>query len=451
MPIPRPVSGVVLETPEQQVLESEQLRMLKQKLEEIGIAGDACKPGQYYGLTCPSCKGGDSEEKSLSLHITKDGAAAMWTCFRAKCGWRGTTRAFADVKSTYAKMSRIAKAKQPFREITEESLELEPLCNELLAYFAERMIFGETLRRNSVMQKRRGNQIAIAFTYRGNGELVSCKYRDITKKFWQETNTEKSFYGLDDIKGASDIIIVEGEMDKLAMEEAGFKNCVSVPDGAPPKVSNKELPPAEEASRIILATDGDPPGQALAEELARRLGRERCWRVKWPKKNDAESFKDANERTSQAIAKEVGITYGRTEVMPTGKANAILSFEKGGKIVEEREINVMLIQPGDAFKVILDSKMHVVEYTVENQIEEDENENGSPIDEKQNFEKELRSENMIPGEDAIYHYEEEHNGTCAILHYLLNPRMIRNKVIGTIGDGYLSNNRVTDEYMDLDQ
>ncbi|XP_022879383.1 twinkle homolog protein, chloroplastic/mitochondrial-like isoform X1 [Olea europaea var. sylvestris] len=144
MPIPRPV---VLETPEQQV------RMLKQRLEDIGIDGDVCKPGQYYGLICPSCKGGDSEEKSLSLHITKDGAAAMWTCFRAKCGWSGTTRAFADVKSTYAKMSRITKAKQPFREITKECLELEPLCNELLAYFAERMISGETLRRNSVMQK----------------------------------------------------------------------------------------------------------------------------------------------------------------------------------------------------------------------------------------------------------------------------------------------------------
>ncbi|KAH9627398.1 hypothetical protein KSS87_001237, partial [Heliosperma pusillum] len=49
------------------------------------------------------------------------------------------------------------------------------------------------------------------------------------------------------------------------------------------------------ASRIILATDGDQPGQALAEELSRRLGRERCWHVKWPKKNELEHFKDANE------------------------------------------------------------------------------------------------------------------------------------------------------------
>lgn len=30
------------------------------------------------------------------------------------------------------------------------------------------------------------------------------------------------------------------------MEEAGFRNCVSVPDGAPSKVSTKELPAEEE-------------------------------------------------------------------------------------------------------------------------------------------------------------------------------------------------------------
>ncbi|KAJ8450704.1 hypothetical protein Cgig2_021176 [Carnegiea gigantea] len=137
--------------------------------------------------------------------------------------------------------------------------------------------------------------VVIAFTYRRNGALVSCKYRDAVKRFWQEVDTEKIFYGLDDVKNATDIIIVEGEIDKLAMEEAGFRNCVSVPDGAPPKISRKDVPAPDQASRIILATDGDPPGQALAEELARRLGRERCWRVKWPKKNEVESFKDANE------------------------------------------------------------------------------------------------------------------------------------------------------------
>ena len=36
--------------------------------------------------------------------------------------------------------------------------------------------------------------------------------------------------------------------------------------------------------KIILATDNDAPGEALAEELSRRLGKERCWRVRWPQR-----------------------------------------------------------------------------------------------------------------------------------------------------------------------
>ncbi|CAN6689368.1 unnamed protein product [Malus baccata var. baccata] len=298
---------VEVETPKENGMSSMQMRILKEKLENLGIDGETISvPGQYNHLICPMCKGGDSEERSLSMDISENWDRAIWCCFRGKCGWTGSTRAFVGNRLP-PETSKLKKK----REITEESLGLEPLCEEIIDYFSERMISRGTLMRNAVMQKSTGDQIAIAFPYRRDGKLVSCKYRDIDKKFWQEKDTEKIFYGLDDIKGTNDIIIVEGEIDKLAMEEAGFRNCVSVPDGAPPKVSSKELPPEEKdtkyqylwnckeylkkASRIVLATDGDGPGQALAEELARRLGRERCWRVKWPKKNDKENFKDANE------------------------------------------------------------------------------------------------------------------------------------------------------------
>lgn len=44
-------------------------------------------------------------------------------------------------------------------------------------------------------------------------------------------------FGLNDIADQPEIILVEGEMDKLALEEAGFFNVASVPDGAP-KVSS---------------------------------------------------------------------------------------------------------------------------------------------------------------------------------------------------------------------
>jgi len=50
------------------------------------------------------------------------------------------------------------------------------------------------------------------------------------------------------------------------------------------------------AAKIVIATDNDGPGNALAEELARRLGRERCWRVKWPGVDaPGGRRKDANE------------------------------------------------------------------------------------------------------------------------------------------------------------
>lgn len=92
----------------------------------------------------------------------------------------------------------------------------------------------------------------------------------------QVKGAEKILYGLDDIKDADEMIIViysmtiwcyiiydgllyhlyliatlvllsfwsqvEGEMDKLSMEQAGVTNCVSVPGGAPQRVSTKELP-----------------------------------------------------------------------------------------------------------------------------------------------------------------------------------------------------------------
>ncbi|EFH67145.1 predicted protein [Arabidopsis lyrata subsp. lyrata] len=260
---------------------------LLRKLAEQGIDVQNCPPGQRSGLICPTCEGGDSGEKNLTLYIYPDGSSAKWSC-RRKCGLKGVVQVDGKLVSKDP-MEKVE------RKITVEGIKLQPLCDEIQDFFAARAISVKTLERNRVMQKRIGDEIMLAFAYWQRGELVSCKYRSLTKKFSQERNTRKILYGLDDIEKASEIIIVEGEIDKLAMEEAGFLNCVSVADGAPVTVSSKEIPSESKVSRIVLATDGDVPGQALAEELARRLGKERCWLVKWPKKSEDEHFKDANE------------------------------------------------------------------------------------------------------------------------------------------------------------
>ncbi|KAL5731540.1 DNA helicase [Ranunculus cassubicifolius] len=184
-------------------IESATYGILEKKLKGIGIDSVNCKIGEYNRLMCPECEGGDSNERSFSLYITPDANLAMWQCYRAKCGWRGHLRAFENGKAGFSKLGDSASVKRT-RIITEESIGLEPLCKELVEYFEERMISGETLRRNGVMQKTGSEQVAIAFTYRRNGVLVSCKYRDINKKFWQKAKWISSQWK----KQASPIVLV---------------------------------------------------------------------------------------------------------------------------------------------------------------------------------------------------------------------------------------------------
>ncbi|KAJ8758619.1 hypothetical protein K2173_000340 [Erythroxylum novogranatense] len=280
---------------------SRKVMMLKTKMELLAINchDPTCIPGLYSHQLCPRCQGGQSLERSLSVHIIQEADFAMWRCFRASCGWAG--QAFADSRLTIEGFNKIFKVKSS-KQMTPEGFVLEPLGEKLIAYFGERMITEETLRRNAVMQMS-SEQAIVAFTYRRNGVLVGCKYRTIGKKFWQEKGTEKWLYGVDDIIEANEIIIVEGEMDKLSVEEAGFHHCAIhvvtclinfLQDKAYQYLWNcKEY--LDKVSRIVIATDADTYGKALAEELARRLGKERCWLVCWPTKNDSHPFKDANE------------------------------------------------------------------------------------------------------------------------------------------------------------
>ena len=125
------------------------------------------------------------------------------------------------------------------------------------------------------------------------------------------------------------LIIVEGELDALSLREAGFHNVLSVPDGAPARVKDKPVPPAaadtkfsyvhrcwpmlERAKKVIIATDNDAAGFALAEELARRIGREKCWTVKWPTRRGDSilgSWVGAQQQQQQTVGASLELAGG---------------------------------------------------------------------------------------------------------------------------------------------
>ena len=134
---------------------------------------------------------------------------------------------------------------------------------------------------------------SIGFVYGSEDEPEAIKWRPIEGKMFTQDGAGKSFYNIESLdKDESTIIIVEGEPDTVAMATIGVK-AISVPNGAPEKVSERDNDTKykylweskdllERADKIILCVDDDSSGEALAEEISRRIGRAKCWRVAYP-------------------------------------------------------------------------------------------------------------------------------------------------------------------------
>ena len=108
------------------------------------------------------------------------------------------------------------------------------------------------------------------------------------------------------------LIICEGEIDCLSWIAAGATHVVSVPDGAQREEAGQGdidplqdtgfawlwgddgrlLPGLRKFRKVIIATDDDRAGEVLKEELAIRLGTNRCWQLR---KGYGDGCKDAND------------------------------------------------------------------------------------------------------------------------------------------------------------
>jgi twinkle protein len=179
---------------------------------------------------------------------------------------------------------------------------------------------------------------ALVIPFLRDGEIVRRKYRSLgpEKKFWADKGGVRCCWNEDALRDdkllAQPLIITEGELDALAVIQAGYPRTISVPDGAPQEaMDNPEDAKAyawladirpyltkERVSEIILAVDGDGPGAALMQDLSVLLGRFRCKFVTYPKARDPnargrERLKDLNEVLQDYGAKGVVETVNRAQ------------------------------------------------------------------------------------------------------------------------------------------
>jgi twinkle protein len=170
------------------------------------------------------------------------------------------------------------------------------LPESIVDFFMKRNIGQDVLREMKITNTDRGS---ICFNYFREGQLINTKYRTLDKRFAMHTGAELILYNLDGISGQKEIFITEGECDALVMIQAGFKNTCSVPAGANPKNNNLQYMDScweafKDAERVYIMTDTDLPGNQLADELARRIGSERCFRVK-------SEYKDVNDALNAGV------------------------------------------------------------------------------------------------------------------------------------------------------
>jgi len=142
----------------------------------------------------------------------------------------------------------------------------KPPATKVIGWFETRGISQKTLTDLNVgegsefMPQTGKTENTIKFNYFMGDQLINVKYRDGRKNFKLYKGAEKVFYNINSIVGYDSCVITEGEMDVLALHEAGIKNSISVPNGATLNSNNLDyldncIDYFEDKEKIILAVD----------------------------------------------------------------------------------------------------------------------------------------------------------------------------------------------------
>jgi twinkle protein len=242
--------------------------------------------GKSQGV-CPLCSHDRKPENQKDKCASYDWERGLGTCHNCNKTFQLHT------------FNRKGKAEKVYVKPTQPK-EQATVNDKVAEWFASRGISRSTLYELGVtdgdefMPQTGKLEHTIQFNYFVGDQLVNVKYRDGRKNFKLFKGAEKVFYNINSIVGYEYCVIVEGEMDVLALHEAGVTNAVSVPNGATLNTNNLEyldntIDYFLDQEKIIIAVDSDEAGQALQQELIRRLGTEVCYIATF------DDCKDANE------------------------------------------------------------------------------------------------------------------------------------------------------------
>jgi twinkle protein len=278
------------------------------------------RTGRYL---CPECDH-TRKKHNKTLSVTVGGKESLYKCHHCEAQGRVTT----------AKPIPIFK-KKPEKTVTHIPTPLNSSQKLIIEFFSNRGIDleGKDLNNKVITGRHYFKDLnketdAIGFVYGVEDEIQAVKWRpaNSNQKVFTQDGAAKMFYGVRPLrKNMERIIVVEGEPDVVALESIGIE-AYSVPCGAPLKVSKGRIDPKEDgrfsfvwdawdelstAKEVVLATDNDVCGNALKQELARRIGLEKCWEIRLP-----DNCKDATDAINKIGSDATKNLFTNAKLMP---------------------------------------------------------------------------------------------------------------------------------------
>ncbi len=279
-------------------------------------------------MPCVKCKDARKHKNKPSLTVSTEAGNEYWKCHN--CGWQGRLAVYEKFAKVYkhARMpeslpSMYSKEVQTF--LDSKQLDAQT-CMALGVYEAPgfRQIEDGVDEQGAPKYKwaSSGHQ-EVCFPYYREGTLRNVMFRRLVhsadeSKVYQMRKvhgTESCFWGLDqlDLTQATiqkegddhrriEIIITEGQTDRITWVQSGYKNVISIPMGAPdPKMKNLKEKISfltdpyvktlfKYVTRFYIAMDNDEAGNYFKDIIAEHLGRERCFLLTYPF-----GYKDSNE------------------------------------------------------------------------------------------------------------------------------------------------------------
>jgi DnaB-like helicase C terminal domain/Toprim domain len=257
--------------------------------------------GQLQVENCPYCAKGDFKfyvAVSNPEESTRDG---LFFCHHGSCNKTGNLRDLQEVAGVRIAGVDSRKEWAGAANTEQEALPNVDLCHASLLGDADAMDYLLNVRgfSQAIIDKQKiglvpkrffreaGDVKALMIPYLVNNNIVFAKYRTIPpapKDFTSATGWDAPLYnGEILVPGLRDVVFVEGEFNTVNLLDRGVANVVGVPGANIKKMAWIETLDnlGDDVKKYILY-DEDKAGKKAAQELASRIGIDKCWKMVLP-------------------------------------------------------------------------------------------------------------------------------------------------------------------------